>query len=69
VAHQHDQHQDAVALIADCDVVLARGMGNGMYQRLQAANIRPILTTIGIIETAVIAYAEGRLKEHPELVH
>lgn len=67
--HQHDHHHDVVSLIADCDVVMARGMGNGMHQRLQAANIRPILTTIGIIETAVIAYIEGRLKEHPELVH
>jgi predicted Fe-Mo cluster-binding NifX family protein len=65
----HDPHTAAVSSIADCEIVLARGMGQAMYQRLQDANIRPVMTSIALIQTAVVAYLEGRLKEHPELVH
>jgi len=64
-----DTHRDAVSIIDDCEIVIARGMGHGMHQRLQAANIRPVLTRIAVIDTAVTAYLEGRLKEHPELIH
>lgn len=65
----HDPHNHAVQIIADCAIVLARGMGQGMYANLQRAGIRPILTTVAPIATAVTAYIEGRLKDHPELVH
>jgi predicted Fe-Mo cluster-binding NifX family protein len=64
-----DPHVSAVSIIADCDAVLARGMGRGMYHNLQQAGIRPLLTKIAPINTAVTAYIEGRLTEHPELVH
>ncbi|NJP05798.1 MAG: hypothetical protein HC837_09355 [Chloroflexaceae bacterium] len=65
----HDHHDDVIDVIADCTVVLARGMGHGMYARLQASSVKPVLTTVAPIQTAVIAYLEGRLKDHPELVH
>jgi len=58
-----------IAVIADCDVVLSRGMGRGMYQNLQQAGIFPILTTVPNIDEAVAAYLQGRLENHPELIH
>jgi predicted Fe-Mo cluster-binding NifX family protein len=64
-----DPHAHAVTVISDCDIVLARGMGRAMYDALQQANIRPILTKVAPITTAVTACIEGRLKDHPELVH
>ncbi len=69
VAPVSDSHTDAATLIADCDVVLSRGMGRGMYANLQRAGVRPVLTRIGLIEEAVAAYLTGTMEEHPELVH
>jgi predicted Fe-Mo cluster-binding NifX family protein len=68
-AAQQDPHQQAVAAIADCDVVLSRGMGQGMFRNLRRANIRPVLTTIVEVDEAIAAFLEGRLEEHPDLVH
>lgn len=64
-----DHHADAVSLIADCEIVLSRGMGRGMHTRLQSAGVRAVLTDIVLIEDAVAAYLAGNLQEHPELVH
>jgi predicted Fe-Mo cluster-binding NifX family protein len=64
-----DPHSSAAALIADCEVVLSRGMGQGMYRNLQRAGVRPVLTDIVQIDDAVAAYLAGTLQEHPELVH
>ncbi|NWJ46377.1 MAG: hypothetical protein HXX08_10910 [Chloroflexi bacterium] len=55
--------------IAGCEVVLSRGMGSGMLQRLEQANIRAILTDVMSIDEAVEAYLEGKLSHHPDLVH
>jgi predicted Fe-Mo cluster-binding NifX family protein len=68
-APPRDTHAVAVEAIADCDVVLSRGMGRGMYTNLARANIRPVLTDMADIDKAVAAYLAGSLTEHPELVH
>jgi predicted Fe-Mo cluster-binding NifX family protein len=68
-AAPQDPHQQAVAAIADCDAVLSRGMGQGMFRNLRRANIRPVLTTIVDVDEALAAFLEGRLQEHPDLVH
>jgi predicted Fe-Mo cluster-binding NifX family protein len=63
------RHAVMLAAIQDCQVVLAGGMGQGMYQNLQQAGIRPVMTEIRSIEEALQAFAEGRLPEHPDRVH
>jgi predicted Fe-Mo cluster-binding NifX family protein len=68
-AAQQDPHKQAVAAIADCEVVLSRGMGQGMFRNLRRANIRPVLTTMVSVDEALAAFLEGRLEEHPDLVH
>jgi predicted Fe-Mo cluster-binding NifX family protein len=54
------------AAIADCQVMLARGMGAGVYESMQAAGIRPIVTDVADIESAVAAYVAGDLRDHVE---
>lgn len=63
------RHAQMLVIIADCQVVLAGGMGQGMYQNLQEAGIRPVLTDVADIHEAVRAFLEGRLVERPELAH
>lgn len=64
-----DRHSRMAAAIADCQVLIARGMGAGAYQSLQQAGIRPIITDIPTIDEAVRALIEGRLMDHPERLH
>ena len=68
-ADARNRHDRMFATIADCSVVLARGMGAGAYEGLQEAGIRPIVTTAKEIDGAVRAYIEGRLENHPEKLH
>jgi len=63
------RHARMVGAIADCDVLLARGMGAGAYESLRQAGIRPVLTDIARIDDAVQAYLEGKLEDHPEWLH
>jgi predicted Fe-Mo cluster-binding NifX family protein len=55
--------------IPDCQVLLARGMGQGAYQGLQQIGIRPILTDIANIDTAVEAVIDGNIEDRPERLH
>jgi predicted Fe-Mo cluster-binding NifX family protein len=57
------------AAIADCKVLLARGMGAGAYQGMEQAGIRPVVTDIANIDEAVQAYIESRLVDHTERLH
>ncbi len=63
------RHARMIAAIADCQVLLAGGMGAGAYESLRQAGIRPVLTDIARIDDAVQAYLEGRLEDHPERLH
>lgn len=69
VAQGSDDHARKVDVISDCQVVLSRGMGRGMYRNVQRAGLRAVLTDIVLIDDAVQAFLSGQLQEHPELVH
>jgi predicted Fe-Mo cluster-binding NifX family protein len=58
-----------VTAIADCQVLLARGMGAGAYESIKQAGIRPIVTDVASIEDAIEAYLAGTLTDHPETLH
>jgi len=68
-ADAQSRHARMAAAIADCQVLLARGMGAGAYQSMAEAGIRPVITDIAEIDQAVQAYIEGRLVDHTELLH
>ena len=64
-----NRHARMVASIADCVVLLARGMGAGAYESMKQANIRPVVTDVANIDEAVQAYLTGSLKDHIEKLH
>ena len=66
--HQHD-HNAMMAPIADCQVLVARGMGTGAHASLREHGIQPIITDIPDIQAAVDAYLAGTLVDHPERLH
>lgn len=63
------RHTRMAAAIADCQVLLARGMGAGAYESMKASGIQPFVTNIVNIEDAVRAYLDGTLVDHPEKLH
>ena len=64
-----NRHSLMAAAIADCEVLLARGMGAGAYESMKKANILPVVTDVANIDEAVQAYLAGRLKDHVEKLH
>ncbi len=58
------RHTRMLDAIADCEVLLARGMGAGAYDSMQAVGIRPVVTDIPTIDDAVQAYLDGTLVDH-----
>jgi predicted Fe-Mo cluster-binding NifX family protein len=64
-----DRHARMAAAIADCEVLLARGMGAGAYESMKQANIRPVVTDVANIDEAVQAYLAGSLTDHIEKLH
>jgi predicted Fe-Mo cluster-binding NifX family protein len=68
-AASQDTHGRMAAPIADCQVLLARGMGMGAYESLQQAGIRPVITTIAIIDEAALQAANGTIVDHQERLH
>ncbi len=74
--HEHhaegggDTHASGIAkVIADCQVVLARGMGQPAFQALQSAGLEPILTEKQTIDEAVQAYLRGELNHRTDRIH
>jgi predicted Fe-Mo cluster-binding NifX family protein len=65
----HDRHVSMAQAIADCQVLLCRGMGYGAYQSMQQFGIVPLVTEEADIDAAVQAYLQGRLQDHPERLH
>lgn len=55
--------------IADCQVLIAGGMGYGAYESLKSRNIEPIVTDEANIDEAVKLYLEGKLPNLMERLH
>lgn len=63
------RHARMAGAIADCDVLLARGMGGGAYESMRQAGIRPVVTDIPGIDEAVQAVISGQIVDHTERLH
>ncbi len=68
-AASHDKHLRMADAIADCEVLLCRGMGMGAYESMKARNIRPIVTDIADIDEAVIAWLDGKIIDLVDKLH
>ena len=55
------KHQSMAEAIADCEVLIAGGMGQGAYESLKGYGIRPIVTDVGDIREAALRCAKGDL--------
>lgn len=64
-----DRHARMAAAIADCQVLLCRGMGWGAHESMKQAGITPIVTDIAEIDVAVQAYLDGTIIDHREFLH
>jgi len=64
--HRHGAMLDA---IPDCQVLLARGMGQGAHISLNSRGIKPVLPDIQDIREAVDAYLKGTLIENLARLH
>ncbi|MBI5353642.1 MAG: hypothetical protein HZB50_13455 [Chloroflexi bacterium] len=67
--HHHHDHNAMIVPIADCEILLARGMGMGAHLSLKEHGIQPIITDIRELQAAVDAYLAGTLVDHPERLH
>lgn len=63
------RHRNMADAIADCQVLVARGMGWGAFQALQSYGITPIVNKVKDIDEAVKLYLEGKLKNQMERLH
>lgn len=63
------RHASMMETIADCQVLIAGGMGWGAYDNLKSSNIEPIVTDITSIDEAVKLYLEGKLPNLMERLH
>jgi predicted Fe-Mo cluster-binding NifX family protein len=63
------RHARMLAALADCQILVARGMGGGAYQSLKSQGIQPILTDIHTIDEALDAYRQDTLVDLPERLH
>jgi len=68
-AASHNKHVSMAEAINDCQILLARGMGNGAYQSMSQLNIKPILTDIKNIDEAVRAVINESITNHTEKLH
>ena len=68
--HDHGEHGHSHSAIldalADCDLVIARGMGQRIYDDLKQAHIQALITSEETVENAVQAFLKGALTDHPE---
>jgi predicted Fe-Mo cluster-binding NifX family protein len=63
------KHRSMADTIADCQVLLAGGMGWGAYESLKSYNIEPIVTDVDNIDRAAQLYVAGKLPNLMDRVH
>ncbi len=68
-AQAHDHHVQMAQSIADCQVLLARGMGWGARESMTRLGIQVVMTDVADIRQAAEAYLAGTLKDLTELLH
>ena len=65
----HNKHVSMAEAIKDCQILLARGMGNGVYQSMLQLHIKPVVTDISNIDEAVQAVITETIIDHTEKLH
>jgi predicted Fe-Mo cluster-binding NifX family protein len=63
------RHASMVETIADCQILIAGGMGWGAYDSLKNSGIEAIVTDMLDIDEAVQCYLDGKLENLMERLH
>jgi predicted Fe-Mo cluster-binding NifX family protein len=63
------RHASMAESIADCQVLIAGGMGWGAYESMKSYNIEPVVTDVEHIDEAVKLYIGGKLTNLMERLH
>jgi predicted Fe-Mo cluster-binding NifX family protein len=63
------RHAGMMSNIADCQVLVAGGMGWGAYESLKSRGIETVVTDVENIEDAVKLYLQGKLPNLMERLH
>ena len=65
-SHADDRRGPILSALSDCQVVVARGMGQRIYDHLAAANIEVFVTSEVEVENAAEQYLLGTLVDNPD---
>lgn len=68
-ASEGSLHDKMLSNVKDCEALIARGMGAGMYGSIRQLGIKPFVTSIATADDAVLAYIRGTLDDHTERLH
>jgi predicted Fe-Mo cluster-binding NifX family protein len=63
------RHTSMAQTIADCQVLIAGGMGWGAYESMRSHGIETIVTNVDNIDEAVKLYLQGKLTNLMERLH
>ncbi len=63
------RHNTMAEAMADCEALIAGGMGWGAYESMKSRGIEPVVTDVETIEEAVRLYLEGKLPNLMERLH
>ena len=63
------RHASMAETIADCQVLIAGGMGWGAYDSMKSHNIETVVTDVEGIDEAVKLYLEGKLTNLMDRLH
>jgi len=63
------RHASMIDTIADCQVVIAGGMGWGAYESLKNRSLEVVVTDVPKIDEAVNLYIQGKLPNLMERLH
>jgi predicted Fe-Mo cluster-binding NifX family protein len=63
------RHASMAETIADCQVLIAGGMGWGAYESMKSHNIEAVVTDVASIDEAIKLYLEGKLPNLMERLH
>ena len=63
------RHASMAETIADCQVLIAGGMGWGAFESMRSYGIEPVVTDVRDIRQAALRYAQGDLPNLMERLH
>jgi predicted Fe-Mo cluster-binding NifX family protein len=63
------KHQSMAQTIADCQALIAGGMGWGAFESLRSYGIEPVVTEVRDIHEAALLYAQGDLLNLMDRLH